>query len=190
MRSPLALAALLAATSLVAPANAVVVDRVVAVVGHDAILLSELRARAKPSLSRIAQRVPTVVERVAAEQQVYRELLAAMVDEKLIAKEAARLRVVVDESMVDLAARDVAQANGVDEPTLYAAAAQQGMDRATYRVELARQLLDASVVTRFVAPRVPSSPGGDARARAAAVEKARRAWLDELRGATTIEVRL
>src|SRR3712207_8862549 len=79
MRTPLRLAASLAALAFAlaaaAPARAIIAERVVAVVGDRPILLSELRARARPFLVQIAQRVPPGPQQAAAESQVFKELI-------------------------------------------------------------------------------------------------------------------
>ena len=87
------LAALALASSVLAAApraDAVVVERIVAVIGDKPILLSELRARARPFLLQIVATVPAGAQQAAAQSQVLKDLLEKMVDEELEAQAAAR----------------------------------------------------------------------------------------------------
>src|SRR5262245_56552535 len=110
------------------PAEAIVVERIVAVVGDDPILLSELRARAKPFLIQIQQRVRPGAEQAAAESEVFKDMLAKMIDEKLEAQAAVRAGVSVTNEEIDNALRNIAanQSMSVAE-LLKAARARSGM---------------------------------------------------------------
>src|SRR5438046_951482 len=84
-RALLAALALSAAT-FCAPAHeadAAVVEKIGAVVGDDAILLNELRARTAPLVRVLASKAPPGPQRTAAESQVYRDVLSRMIEETL-----------------------------------------------------------------------------------------------------------
>ena len=89
-------------------AEATIVERVVAVVGERPILLSDLRHRAFPFLSRIFASSQSPAQRAAEETQMFRELLNRMIDDRLEeqAADKAHLSVSVDE--LDSAIRNVA----------------------------------------------------------------------------------
>src|SRR5690606_12853268 len=76
------LAALAVGVMLVtsSPARAEVVERVVATIDDDAIFLSELRRRAAPFLERVMA-TPSEVQRMAAIEELYRQVLDRMVEE-------------------------------------------------------------------------------------------------------------
>src|SRR5579859_3522048 len=99
-----ALALVLAA---VAPrdAHAVVVERIVAVVGEQPILLSELRQRARPFLIRIqmeAQEKGLGQDWIKRnEGDMFRELLGKLVDERLVSMAADKLNTQVSSKEVD-----------------------------------------------------------------------------------------
>src|SRR5438132_10836329 len=102
------------ASALVAPmAHGTVAERVVAVVGEHAILLSDMRQRARPFLLQIQQKVPPGAQQAAAESELYKHLLQKMVDERVEqqAAEKAHLSVTTDE--IDNGIRNVASQQGL-----------------------------------------------------------------------------
>src|SRR5512146_1240941 len=95
------------------PARATVVERVVAVVGERAILLSDLQQRAKPFLGRVWNEVPPGAARAAAISQMHKMLLEHMVDEELEQRAANRAHIVVTAREVDDAIARVAEQNNL-----------------------------------------------------------------------------
>ncbi|WP_433933984.1 peptidylprolyl isomerase [Sorangium cellulosum] len=158
MRAPLrlALAGLVAAAGLVAPlAHAVVSERIVAVVGDRAILLSDLRQRARPFLLQIQARVPPGPQQAAAESQVLRELIQKMVDEELesLAAEKANIRVTSEE--IENAFRNIAAAEQTTVEELFRLArTTSGLTEQEYRDEIRRQLLEGKMLQLRVKGRV------------------------------------
>lgn len=137
------------------PAQAGVVEKVVAVVGDDAVLLSELRGRAAPLIRVLVQQVPAGPQRTAAESQVYKDMLAQMVTELLEAQAAERLKVTVAPEEVDRALENVAnqQKMTVDE-LLDAASAKSGLSEMEYRAEIRRQVLEGKLLSQRVRGRI------------------------------------
>jgi len=140
----LALVALVALSA--APANATVIERVVAVVGERAILLSDLRERAQPFLVQITQQVPTGAQRNAAISQLYKGLIEKLVDEELEQRAAIQAKVAVTPHEVDEALARVAAQNNVTLDRLFAEAKRTGLDEQAYREELRRQLLQTKLI--------------------------------------------
>jgi peptidyl-prolyl cis-trans isomerase SurA len=146
---------LVAAAVCPRPAEAIVVERIVAVVGDDPILLSELRNRAKPFLLQIQQRVRPGAEQAAAESEVFKDMLSKMIDEKLEAQAAVRAGVSVTNEEIDNALRNIAanQSMSVAE-LLKAAKARSGMPEQDYRDEIRRQILEGKMLQLRVRGRV------------------------------------
>jgi peptidyl-prolyl cis-trans isomerase SurA len=144
----LALVALLALGMLASPrsASATVVERIVAIVGERAILLSDLRERAQPFLGQIHQQVPQGAQRNAAISQLYKGLLQKMVDEEIEQKAAVQAKVTVTPREVDEALQRVAAQNGVTVDKLLSEARRSGLDDTAYRDELRRQLLQTKLI--------------------------------------------
>jgi peptidyl-prolyl cis-trans isomerase SurA len=139
-------AACLGTVGLGSVANATVVERVVAVVGERAILLSDLRERAQPFLVQIQQQVPNGAQRNAAISQLYKGLIEKLVDEELEQRAAIQAKVAVTPHEVDEALAKVASQNGVSVDRLLQEARRTGLDEAAYRDELRRQLLQTKLI--------------------------------------------
>jgi len=149
LRSSRALALVLAALALLGvagSASASVVERIVAIVGERAILLSDLRERAHPFLAQIHQQVPQGAQRNAAISQLYKGLLQKMVDEEIEQKAAVQAKVTVTPREVEEALTRVATQNNVTVDKLLSEARRSGLDAASYRDELRRQLLQTKLI--------------------------------------------
>ena len=144
--SALLIGVALSTALLSAPASATVVERVVAVIGDRAILLSDLKARAQPFLIQVTQGVQPGAQRSAAISQVYKGVLDKIVDEELEERAAIQAKVVVTSKEIDDAIARVAAQNKIPVPKLLAEAARTGVTEQQYRDELRRQLLQAKLV--------------------------------------------
>ena len=138
-------------------AEASIIERIVAVVGERPILLSDLRHRARPFLSRIYAGAQGPAQIAASETQMFKELLNRMIDDRLEehAAEKARISVSVDE--VDSAIRNIAAQAKIEPRELVAEAKRQGLTEQDYRDELRRQVLEGKLVQLRVRGRVKVS---------------------------------
>jgi len=123
-----------------------VVERIVAVVGDRAILLSDLRKRAEPFLVQVHQSVPPGAQRNAAISQLYRSLIERIVDEELELRAAQQSKLTVSAKEIDDAIGRVATQNNLSVADLIAEATRNGLTEAGYRDELRRQLLEAKLI--------------------------------------------
>ena len=94
-------------------AQATVVERVVAVIGDRAILLSDLKSRAQPFLVQVTQGVQPGAQRSAAISQVYKGVLDKIVDEELEERVAIQAKVTVTTKEIDDAIARVAAQNQI-----------------------------------------------------------------------------
>lgn len=136
------------------PAEAAIVERVVAVVGDRPILLSELRQRARPHLFRIAVQTQNPTQQAAAENEMFRELLNRMIDERLEEQAADKAHLTVTPEEVDNGIRQVAQQNRLDPKAVVAEAKRSGMTEQDYRDEIRRQVIEGKLVQLRVRGRV------------------------------------
>lgn len=141
------------------PARGAVVERVVAVVGEHAILLSDLRTRARPFLLRIFREIPPGAQRAAALSQMYKLLLERMVDEQLQMRAANKLHIVISPQEIDEAIGRIAAQNGLTALQIIQEAGRSGMNEAEYRREIRRQLLDAKMLNLRLQGRVRITTG-------------------------------
>jgi peptidyl-prolyl cis-trans isomerase SurA len=126
--------------------HATVIERIVAVVGEQAILLSELRDRAQPFLIRMEQQPTDAAQRAAATSELYRRLVQRLVEEELEQKAANRSNITVTPREIDDALSRIAQQNGVAVSRIIDEAQSSGMTEQTYRQELRRQLLETKLL--------------------------------------------
>jgi peptidyl-prolyl cis-trans isomerase SurA len=136
----------LSAALLSSPAQATVVERVVAVIGDRAILLSDLKSRAQPFLIQVTQGVQPGAQRSAAISQVYKGVLDKIVDEELEERAAIQAKITVTSKEIDEAIARVAAQNQIPVQKLLSEAARTGVTEQQYRDELRRQLLQAKLV--------------------------------------------
>jgi peptidyl-prolyl cis-trans isomerase SurA len=140
-----AAALFLACTVLPRPGAGAIVERIVAIVGERAILLSDLRQRSRPFLTRAYDQYPEGPQRSAATSQIYKVVLDRMVEEELEDEAAKRAGITVTSEEVDQALERVAMQNGLSPAAVLAEARGSGMTTEQYRDELKRQLLQSKI---------------------------------------------
>lgn len=164
--------------SSLAHAEAVLVDRVVAVVDARAITRSAVEARAAPLL--------TVAKTDAAKAQARRDALLELIEEALILKEAQRLRLEVSDAEVESALGEVAKQNQLTVAELLVETTRQGLDADRYKGMLKRKILEF----KWLGLRVNRAAQPTASAELGAFMASERTRLmDELRAGAVIEVR-
>ncbi|MFO0614508.1 MAG: peptidylprolyl isomerase [Polyangiaceae bacterium] len=149
----LALLAALGAAPMVA--NAVIVEKVVAVVGDNAILLSDLQARGEPFLRQIVKALPEGPQRAAAQSQMNRDLLEKMIEEELETQAAERAKIVVSTDDLDKALQNIADQQGMSLATLFDLTERKtGMTETQYRAEIRRQIVEGKLLNLRVRGRI------------------------------------
>jgi peptidyl-prolyl cis-trans isomerase SurA len=138
MLSSLLAAAVAAAVAAPSPPGRVL-DRVAAVVNGDVITLAELQDRAGPELRRV-DAMPPGPARDRAHAAALKAAFDATVAERLFAAQVTALGVEVSEPEIDAVIQDVKRRNNLDDARLDEALAAQGMDRASYRKAVKRDL--------------------------------------------------
>lgn len=139
----LLLCLLIGSTSM---ARAEVVDRVVAVVNDDIVLLSELDKALIPYYQKIAA---TGYSEAQARQMRFKareDVLAQMVNETLTAQEIKRLGLTVGNAEIDSMIERIKEVNYLTDEALRAALSREGTTLADYREELKEQLLRTKLV--------------------------------------------
>jgi len=131
-----------------------VAERVVAVVGEHAILLSDMRQRARPFLLQIQQKVPPGAQQAAAESELYKHLLQRMVDERVEQQAAEKAHLTVTTDEIDAGIRNVASQQGITVEQLVEEAGKTGLTSQEYRDEVRRQILEGKLLQLRVRGRV------------------------------------
>ena len=151
--SPLLLALLLVAT----PAAAKVVERIVAVVGNQIVLLSELQERVRP-MARQLDQIKDKTMRAQRLDELRRQMLDMMIDEKLIALQANKLKLTMEDKDLERAVADVMSKNNLTREELEQALAQEGKTITGYKQQILKpQLLRLRVLNVQVRSRVSVS---------------------------------
>jgi len=135
------------------PAHAVIVERVVAVVGKDVVLLSEVNERLRPYLKKLLS-IKNPTQRQNAFHRLQRQELEKLIEEKLLVQEAIRRKVEVTGAEVNRAIQSVLRQNKVGYKELVSALRAQGISMAKYRARLSRQILRLKVINLAVRSRV------------------------------------
>lgn len=158
MRLPrLLLVLALTATGVAAHAATDTVDRIVAVVNDEIILLSELAVFSGPFEERAAQEAPDPVGRALARREVRVKILDEMVGDRLVSSEAQALGLSVTEREIDAEIARIKRENNIDDAALRKQLAAQGMDEKMLREQLRRIRLRQKVTEVRVQPRVAVS---------------------------------
>jgi peptidyl-prolyl cis-trans isomerase SurA len=150
----LAAAVVAAALATGSAARAVIIERVVAVVGERPILLSDLQRRSRPFLYRILASTQNPAQVAAATTEMQRELLNRMIDDRLEEQAADKARLSVSSEEVDNALRNIATQGHISVTDLLSEARRQGLDEQAYRDEIRRQVLEGKLVQLRVRGRV------------------------------------
>src|SRR5688500_9359141 len=111
------------------------VDRLVAIVDHKPIFLSELKERGAPHVLRIDAAAPEAVRRDVMIAQMYKELLPRLIDEELVRREAEKLKITVEEKEIDRAIETLSANARVTVEELRKMALAQGFSMKQYREE-------------------------------------------------------
>src|SRR2546428_8817927 len=147
------LAAVLPALAASEPRSQVV-DRIVAVVNDQIILLSELAQQSISLEERAAREVSDPIGKALARKQVRTRVLDEMIAERLITSEAKALGIGVSDREVDADIARIKRENNLTDAQLAAQMAQQGIDEKGLREYVRKQATRRKVLEVRVTPRV------------------------------------
>jgi peptidyl-prolyl cis-trans isomerase SurA len=126
--------------------RAEVVDRVVAVVNDDIILLSELDDSLRPYFQKIAAAGYNDAQARRMRFKARQEVLDQLVDKTLTAQEIKRLGLTVSTAEIDSMLERIKEVNYLTDEELRAALQREGTTLVAYRKELEEQLLRTKLV--------------------------------------------
>ncbi len=128
-----------------ATAQARLVEKIVALVGDDVILDSEIKERSAPFMAEIAA-ITNQPQRAARAAALQREMLDRLIDEKLILQQATEMKLSVTSEEIDRTIEQIKKDQGLSDQQLREALGQQGMNMASYRQELRKQLVRMKII--------------------------------------------
>lgn len=141
-------------TTATASAASEVLDRIVAVVNEDIILLSELNTRMAPYAQRIHQQELEEDKERQLLFKVREEMLNRLVDEKLTDQEIARNDIKVDEAEIDKTIERIKAANYFTDEDLRRFLEQEQMSMEQYRNTIREQILRTRLVNYEVKSKI------------------------------------
>ncbi|MCA9663997.1 MAG: peptidylprolyl isomerase [Myxococcales bacterium] len=133
------------------------VERIVGIVNDQILLLSQLNERLQPMIPRL-QQIQDLTARQQKLAELRRQALEQMVDEKLIAQQALKLKLKVTDNELERAIKDVMKRNSLTKAQLEQALQREGKSLYAYKHQLlAPQLLRLKVLNVTVRSRVSVS---------------------------------
>src|SRR5512134_2739008 len=129
-------------------------DRVVAIVNDGVVLQSQLDNQTRLIMGRLREQGTQLPPADVIRQQV----LERLVLQEIQVQRAQRLGVQVSDEMLNEALRDVARRNGIPFEQMPLALEAQGLDYASYRDEMRREITLSLLRQRDVFPRIYLSP--------------------------------
>lgn len=137
-----------------AAAAAEVLDRIVAVVNEDIILLSELKDRMEPFVQRIRQQGFEMDQERQMLFKVREEMLNRLVDEKLTDQEIKRNDIQVDEAAIDSTIERIKATNSFTDEDLREYLEKEQMTMEQYRETIKEQVLRTRLVNYQVKSKI------------------------------------
>lgn len=132
-------------------AEEILIDRILAVVDNDVVMLSELRAEAEKSIQRLRlSGVSPMPSATAIQKQAFEKLVL----DKLQLAEAARLGIETDEATINRAVESIAANNQLSVDEMRAALEQEGLDYAAFRDSLRDEILIRRLRNREVTNKI------------------------------------
>ena len=152
-------ASLLAAGAAVAQtrdmsSTGVALDRVIAVVNEGVVLQSQLDQQS----ALIAERLRSQGTQLPPADVIRQQVLERLILQEIQVQRAGRLGVQVSDEMLNEALRDVARRNNIQFEQMPGTLEQQGIDYASYREEMRREIMLSMLRQRDVFPRIYVSP--------------------------------
>jgi peptidyl-prolyl cis-trans isomerase SurA len=132
----------------------VALDRVIAIVNEGVVLQSQLDAQS----ALIADRLQSQGSQLPPADVIRQQVLERLILQEIQVQRAERLGVQVPDEMLNEALRDVAKRNNIEFEQMPSALEQQGVDYATYREEMRREIMLSMLRQRDVFPRIYVSP--------------------------------
>jgi len=189
LRKSFSIACAFAAAAFGEPvASASIVERVVAVIGERPVLWTELLRRG--AVGRVQIRMQTHDPNVISvqEQEMYKELLERMIDDRLEEQQADKARIntapeEIDRGIANIAAQaQQQQGRAVSVADVLDEVRRRGMTEQEFRDEIRRQIVEGKLVELRVRPRVRVT---DQDAHASYQH-----WVQELREREPVDVRI
>jgi peptidyl-prolyl cis-trans isomerase SurA len=135
------------------PVEARVVEKIVALVGDDVILQSEVEDRAAPLMAEVSA-IANPGEREARTNAVRREVLDRLIDDQLLAQQATELKLTVGNDEIDRAIEQIKRDYGLGDDQLKDELRKQGISMTAYRLSTKKEILKYRVLNIAVGSKI------------------------------------
>ncbi len=135
-------------------ADAVIVDRIVAIVNSHVITLSQLEKRARPFLRQYIKEDMSPEEKAQIKQTIYAKILPQMIDDYLVEQEIERLGITVSDAEVEHAIDNICKNNGITRQELAEKLKQDGSSLKKYKKQVADQIERARLINAQVQSKI------------------------------------
>lgn len=150
----LLLTALAGQTAMAAAQETEVVDRVVAVVNNDIILLSDLEEKLAPYAKKVQAAGYSAEKEREMLYKVRSEILDSLIDQKLTDQEVKKYGIEIGENQIDRTIERVKEANFYTDEELREGLRKEGLTLEDYRERIREQLLRTELVNRQVKSKI------------------------------------
>lgn len=131
-----------------------VVDRIVAVVNNDIVLLSELEEKMAPFAEKIRQAGYGPDKERQVLYKLRADVLDGLIDQKLTNQEVKKYGLSISEQQIDATLKQIKEANFYTDEELREGLRQQGLTLEEYRERIRDQLLRTELVNREVKSKI------------------------------------
>ena len=131
-----------------------VIDRIVAIVNDDIIVLSELKEKLKPYTDRIVKMGYPPEKEKKMMYKVREDIIRSMVDQKLTDQEVKKFGIIIDDEEIMNAIERIKQKNALTEEEMLADLARQGLTLESVKGNIREQMLRARLVNVAVRSKI------------------------------------
>ncbi|NOZ86400.1 MAG: peptidylprolyl isomerase [Deltaproteobacteria bacterium] len=136
--------------------NEELIDKVIAVVEGEPILLSEMKNAMAPFMDNLKS-ISDPDKRAEKEQNLKELILDQLINKRLLNQQLKKLGIKVSDHEVDLAVKDILQRNNLDMSKLKSFLEQQGQSLKTYREQVRKQLARLKLINMKIKSQVKIS---------------------------------
>jgi peptidyl-prolyl cis-trans isomerase SurA len=131
-----------------------VVDRVVAVVNDEVILMSDLNEALNPFLNRLQEYQYSQEEKEQFLYKLREEILNQLINERITDQQAKKAGIEITSKEVDASIEQMKQANRLTDEQLRAALSQQGLTMEEFKEKIREQILRSKLVSLEVKSKI------------------------------------
>jgi peptidyl-prolyl cis-trans isomerase SurA len=132
----------------------VVVDRVVAVVNDEIILMSELNEALNPFLGRLQEYQYSQEEKDKILYKLREDILTQMINERITDQQAKKAGIEITNQEIDASIEQMKQANRLTDEGLRLALSEQGLTLEEFKEKTRQQILRSKLVSREVKSKI------------------------------------